>query len=127
MVALAKLSRRRFVKCGACLFAFAWRMAKAQGRSPPLGGMESAVTAASDRDTSPIAAATDAASHLKVAVRIDGNGPYHFVIDTDADRTVLATEVADELGLFHGEKAKLQGVVRDVFADTVSIRTLAFE
>jgi len=126
LVALKKLSRRRFVKYGASSLAFASIMAKAQGRSPPLGGMESAVTAASDRDTSPIAAATDAASHLKVAVRIDGNGPYHFVIDTGADRTVLATEVADELGLFHGEKAKLQGVVRAVFADTVSIRTLSF-
>ena len=91
-------------------------MAKAEGGSPPLGG-ESA---------SPIAAATDVAGHLMVAVRIDGNGPYHFVVDTGADRTVLATEVADELGLFHGEKAKLQGVVRAVFADTVSIRTLSF-
>src|SRR5258708_32852510 len=71
-------------------------------------------------------AATDVESHLMVAVRIDGNGPYHFVVDTGADRTVLATEVADELGLSHGEKVKLEGVVRAVFADTVSIRTLSF-
>ena len=101
-------------------------MAKAQGGPPPLGGLESAVPAASDRDASPIAAATDAASHLTVAVRIDGKGPYHFVVDTGADRTVLATEVAEELGLFHGEKVKLEGVVRAVFADTVSIRTMSF-
>jgi predicted aspartyl protease len=61
-----------------------------------------------------------------VAVRIDGNGPYHFVVDTGADRTVLATEVAGELGLFHGEKVMLEGVVRAVLADTVSIGTLSF-
>jgi predicted aspartyl protease len=114
------------VKYGASSLAFASIMAKAQGGVPPLGGVESAVTAVSDRDTSAIAAATDVASHLMVAVRIDGNGPYHFVVDTGADRTVLATEVADELGLFHGAKVKLDGVVRSVFADTVSIRTLSF-
>jgi predicted aspartyl protease len=114
------------VKYGASSLAFASIMAKAQGGSPPLGGMEPAVAAAPDRDASPIAAATDIASHLLVAVRIDGNGPYHFVVDTGADRTVLATEVADELGLIHGEKVKLEGVVRAVFADTVSIRTLSF-
>ena len=101
-------------------------MAKAQGGSAPLGGLQSAVTAGSDQDASPIAAATDVAGHLMVAVRIDGNGPYHFVVDTGADRTVLATEVADELGLLHGEKVKLEGAVRAVFADTVSIGTLSF-
>jgi predicted aspartyl protease len=126
LVALQKLSRRRFVKTGASSLAFASIMAKAQGVSPPLGWVESAVTAASDQDTTPISAATDAASHLMVEVRIDGNGPYHFVVDTGADRTILATEVADELGLFHGKKVRLQGVVRAVFAETVAIRTLLF-
>src|SRR6202166_1892390 len=101
-------------------------MAKANRVSPPLDWVESAVTAVSDRDTSPITAATDAASHLKVAVRINGSGPYHFVVDTGADRTVLATEVAVELGLLHGEKVMLEGVVRAVLAETVSIRTLSF-
>ena len=114
------------MKYGASSLAFVSIMTKAQGVSPPLDWVESTDTAVSDRDTSPIAAATDVASHLMVAVRIDGNGPYHFVVDTGADRTVLATEVADELGLFHGEKVMLEGVVRAVLADTVSIRTLSF-
>ena len=126
MVTLQKLSRRQLVKYGASSLAFVSIMTKAQGVSPPLDWVESTDTAVSDRDTSPIAAATDVASHLMVAVRIDGNGPYHFVVDTGADRTVLATEVADELGLFHGKKVKLDGVVRAVFTDTVSIRTLSF-
>jgi len=126
LVTFQKISRRQLVKCGASSLALVSMMAKAHRVSPPLDWVESAVTAVSDRDTSPTTAATDAASHLKVAVRINGNGPYHFVVDTGADRTVLATEVAGELGLFHGEKVMLEGVVRAVLADTVSIRTLSF-
>ena len=126
MVTFQKISRRQLVKCGASSLALVSIMAKAQRVSAPLDWVESAVTAVSDRDTSPITAATDAASHLKVAVRINGNGPYHFVVDTGADRTVLATEVAVELGLVHGEKVMLEGVVRAVLAETVSIRTLSF-
>ena len=126
MVTFQKISRRQLVKCGASSLALVSIMAKANRVSPPLDWVESAVTAVSDRDTSPITAATDAASHLKVAVRINGSGPYHFVVDTGADRTVLATEVAVELGLLHGEKVMLEGVVRAVLAETVSIRTLSF-
>ena len=125
MVTRQKLSRRRFVKYGASSLAFASITAKAQMASPPLGWVESAVPAVSDRDTVPIAAATDAASHLTVAVRIDRHGPYHFVVDTGADRTILATEVADELGLFRGDRVMLDGVVSAVLTDTVAIRTLS--
>jgi len=113
------------VKYGASSLAFASITAKAQMASPPLGWVESAVPAVSDRDTVPIAAATDAASHLTVAVRIDRHGPYHFVVDTGADRTILATEVADELGLFRGDRVMLDGVVSAVLTDTVAIRTLS--
>ena len=125
MVTRQKLSRRRFVKYGASSLAFASITAKAQMASPPLGWVQSAVPAVSDRDTVPIAAATDAASHLTVAVRIDRHGPYHFVVDTGADRTILATEVADELGLFRGDRVMLDGVVSAVLTDTVAIRTLS--
>jgi predicted aspartyl protease len=42
-----------------------------------------------------------------VDVRINGHGPYHFVVDTGADRTILASEVAVELRLSHGEEVML--------------------
>jgi hypothetical protein len=93
-------------------------LAKAQTVSPPLGSVGS--------DATPINAATDAASHLMVDVRINGNGPYHFVVDTGADRTILASEVAVELGLSRGEQVMLKGVVRAVLTETVSIRTMTF-
>jgi len=101
-------------------------LAKAQAVSPPPGRVESSVTAAPESEATPINAATDAASHLMVDVHINGNGPYHFVVDTGADRTILASEVAVELGLSRGEKVMLKGVVRAVLTETVSIRTMTF-
>ncbi len=81
---------------------------------------------APERDTSPITADTDTEKHLTVTVRIDGNGPYRFVVDTGADRTVLATDIAAELGLVFRENVMLEGVVRAVKAQTVTIRELSF-
>ena len=126
MATLEKLSRRRFVKCGASSLAVASILAKAQTVSPPLDRADSAVTAAPEPDATPVNAATDAASHLRVEVHINGQGPYHFVVDTGADYTVLASEVAVELGLSPGEKVMLKGVVRAVLTETVSIRTMTF-
>lgn len=126
LATLQKLSRRRFVKYGASSLAMASILAKAQTASPPLGGVGSAVTAAPDQGTARINAATDAASHLMVQVHINGDGPYHFVVDTGADRTILASEVAAELGLARGEEVMLKGVVRAVRTETVSIRTMTF-
>ena len=126
MATLQKVSRRRFVKYGASSLAMASILAKAQTVSPPLDSVGSAITTAPERDATRINAATDAASHLMVDVRINGNGPYHFVVDTGADRTILASEVAVELGLAHGEKVMLKGVVRAVPTEAVSIRTITF-
>ncbi len=120
------LSRRRFVQYGAYSLAFLSITVKGQGLSPPLGCAEYAAPVVSDPNTSHIGAKPDAASQLTVAVRIDGHGPYHFVVDTGADRSVLATEVAVELGLVRGENVLLEGVVRTVAAETVSINTLLF-
>jgi predicted aspartyl protease len=138
LTTLEKLSRRRFVKCSASSLAVASILAKAQTVSPPLGHVDwsrgsgnvpsgdSAVTAAPESDATPVNTATDAASRLRVDAHINGHGPYHFVVDTGADHTVLASEVAVELGLSLGEKVMLKGVVRAVLTETVSIRTMTF-
>jgi predicted aspartyl protease len=126
LATLQKLSRRRFVKYGASSLAMASILAKAQTAPPPFGSVGSAITAAPEPDATPINATTDAASHLMVDVSINGNGPYHFVVDTGADRTILASEVAVELGLSHGEKVMLRGVVRAVLTEAVSILTMTF-
>ena len=101
-------------------------VARAQSDTPLQGATGSPDRAAPDLEATPITAATDAAKHLMVNVRIDDNGPYRFVVDTGADRTVLATDVAAELGLLVGERVMLEGVVRAVEAQSVRIRELSF-
>jgi predicted aspartyl protease len=119
-------SRRYFLKYGASSLAFASLLAKAQTASMAVDGAGPAAAAAPGQEATPINAATDAASHLMVEVHINGHGPYHFVVDTGADRTILASEVAAELGLSRGESVMLKGVVRAVLTETVSIRSMTF-
>ena len=141
MTTLEKLSRRRFVKCGASSLAVASILAKAQTVPPPIGRGDwsrsdvpagdvpsegSAAAAAPEQEATPVNATTDAAKRLMVDVHINGHGPYHFIVDTGADRTILASEVAAELGLSLGQKVMLKGVVRAVLTETASIRTMTF-
>ena len=74
----------------------------------------------------PAGAAKEVADRLTVPVHINGKGPYRFIVDTGADRTVLAAEVAVELSLVHGPRVLLSGVVQSRITDTVAIRHLAF-
>ena len=76
--------------------------------------------------TSSVTTVTDVAQRLIINVRIEGQGPYRFLVDTGADRTVVATDVAAELGLIAGERVMLEGVVRAVAAETVSVSELSF-
>jgi predicted aspartyl protease len=99
--------------------------AKASGL-PPLESQCCAYGSSPHDLPAPTAAGKEVADRLTLAVHINGNGPYHFVVDTGADRSVLATEVAVELGLAHGPKVMLNGVVQTTLAETVSIRHLAF-
>ncbi len=46
-----------------------------------------------------IAASRDEADRLTVPVMVDGKGPFAFVIDTGADRTVISRELAAQLAL----------------------------
>jgi predicted aspartyl protease len=82
-------------------------------------------TPASDEAADKMAAVTDADQHLTVEVRIDGAGPFQFVVDTGADRTVISEEVAASLGLRRGRQVMLNGVVRSLAADTVLVSNFA--
>ena len=78
-------------------------VARARSDTPPQGATGSPDRAAADLEATPITAATDAAKHLMVNVRIDDNGAYRFVVDTGADRTVLATDVAGDSATSSGK------------------------
>ncbi len=83
-------------------------------------------TPAADQDSASLAARTDAASHLTVQVHIDGHGPYNFVVDTGAERSVIADTVAAVLNLPSGPPATVHGLIDTMDAPTVQAATVAF-
>ena len=52
----------------------------------------------------------DANSRMTVAVRLHGAGPYRFLVDTGADRTVVSRQLAQSLKLPAGRSALLHSV-----------------
>jgi predicted aspartyl protease len=53
-------------------------------------------------DEQVIATRCDGTDRMTVPVSISGKGPYHFVVDTGADRTVISRELANALALKPG-------------------------
>lgn len=75
-----------------------------------------------------IAGGEDKALRLTVPVLVNGQGPFDFVIDTGADRTVISEELADRLNLKQDGTATLhamggKGTVKIVKIDTVKVST----
>ena len=63
---------------------------------------------------------------MTVPVMVNGQGPFQFVVDTGADRTVVSEDLADRLGLPKAGTAKLHAMggsadVRLVKIDTVQV------
>jgi predicted aspartyl protease len=73
-----------------------------------------------------LAARTDASQHLTIEVRINGAGPYRFVVDTGAERSVIADTVAADLKLATVGHVLIDGIVRKVPADLAAVDTLGF-
>ena len=66
----------------------------------------------------------ESATLLSIDVEIRGRGPFHFIIDTGADRTVLAEELAVTLELTKAANVVVQGIARSVVAPTVGVDDL---
>jgi predicted aspartyl protease len=96
-------------------------LAGAQSISP---GVPSSLSPA--QDAAKIAADVDAARRLTIGVQINGKGPYRFVVDTGADRTVIADDVATDLGLTRGPVVNVEGAVRTLPAQTVTLGDISF-
>lgn len=80
----------------------------------------------SDSDTASLAARTDEARHLTIEVMINGKGPYHFVVDTGAERSVMADNVAAALNLPRGKSVMIDGISKRIEAQTVLLDSLSF-
>ncbi len=66
-----------------------------------------------------IGAGIDRYDRLTIPVTIGDKGPFDFVVDTGADRTVLSQALADELGLPPGREVLIQGITGAELAPTV--------
>jgi len=112
-------SRRNFVGYGAAAALGGGQLCRAQTVAPPVPG-------APNDDAARIATTSDSAKHLTVPVYISGVGPFHFVVDTGADRSVIAEDIAVRLGLIRGHDVTVQGVVRTVASQLVAVADVSF-
>ena len=85
----------------------------------PLSAGQIAATQGSTTDI--IKAVRDSSDRLTVPVRIGKDGPYDFLIDTGAERTVLARGLAERLGLVPNGRATLVGVAGSLAVDLVDV------
>ena len=85
----------------------------------PIAAGQNATSEASTVDI--IRTDKDGHDRLTVPVRIGKNGPYDFLIDTGAERTVLARGLADRLGLIPSGRATLIGVAGSLAVDLVDV------
>ena len=74
------------------------------------GVLAQPATPASSEPVLILDAALDADARLTVAVMLNGQGPFQFVIDSGADRSVLSVPLAERLGLTEGSKVLVHGV-----------------
>lgn len=130
----ARWSRRRFVIQGLTIAAAAPGLARAAigptvasppGAETPQGDdPQGAKGPAHDAGSGAVRAAGVWDDRLTTAVRINGRGPFHFLVDTGAERTLIAAEVAAQLGLPRGERVLVEGIVRRQTGVLVGIERL---
>ena len=61
---------------------------------------------------------------MTVSALINDKGPFRFLVDTGADRSVLASDVAKQLGLIGGDDVVVQGISRSIPATTALLHSL---
>ncbi|HSI19043.1 MAG TPA: aspartyl protease family protein [Sphingomonas sp.] len=69
-------------------------------------------------------AARKVESRMTVAVRIQGHGPYRFVVDSGADTSVLGADVARSLQLPAVDPARVHGMTASALVDRVAVSEL---
>lgn len=67
----------------------------------------------------------ESAARMTVPVAVDRQGPYNFIIDTGAERTVLSRELASMLKLAAGEPVRVTSMTGRSVADTVIVPDLS--
>ncbi len=73
-----------------------------------------------------LATRSDSAQRLTIEVMLNGAGPFRFIVDTGAERSVIADDVAARLGLASVGRVVIDGIVRKIPADLVAVKSLAY-
>lgn len=110
------IDRRRLAALLACMAAPG--VARAGGPRPAqnadfVGANQSIVAVIPPKPPAPgetIETSDDPYSRMTAPVRINGQGPFQFVVDTGANQSVISQEIATQLGLPLGEPVPLHGV-----------------
>ena len=116
----ASWSRRRFVAHGLLTLAATPALVHATppGVEPPPDLSTSNATSGAVKDNAAgsgsgsVRSASQTDNRLTTLVYINGAGPYRFLVDTGAERTLIASEIATRLGLPLGPRVLIQGIVR---------------
>ncbi len=74
--------------------------------------------------TQNIQGSPDAQDRLTIDTFVNGRGPFSFVVDTGADRSVIAEDLAKDLGLRLGDDVIVQGIARALPAAVVELDSL---
>jgi predicted aspartyl protease len=77
-------------------------------------------------DPSVVATGNDQSQRMTVPVMVNGQGPFQFVIDTGADRTVISTELSDRLNLPAAGTARLHSMGGQSQVNIVSIDRVGY-
>lgn len=110
--------RRRFVAQGLLALAAGPVLVRTAGgraateNPPSVGNPDVATGQAQDTGSGAVRSASLTDNRLTTAVRINGSGPYRFLVDTGAERTLIAAEIAARLALPRGPEVLVQGIIR---------------
>lgn len=121
----ASWSRRRVLTEGVLSVAAALSLSRAFGAERTASHVPTAPTGSNLTDGSgAVTADSVLGGRLTTPVRINGQGPFHFLVDTGSERTLVASELAQRLTLPHGREVMLEGIVRGEPASLVEIHDL---
>ena len=74
-------------------------------------------------DKGPVAA-RNIEGRLSIQVRVDGKGPFGFIVDSGAERSVIASELAGALALPRGKSVLLRDIARSIPTETARVDEL---
>jgi len=111
-------SRRDFLTLAAALAALGPMGVRAQETSSSSASPDTATEITSLRTRSD-------STLLAAEVKVNGR-PYRFIVDTGAERSVVADNLVNDLALPKVGRANVQGVIRSLVTDMVSVKQLDY-